>query len=75
MRNMNPFTEADIIDPAATKCTATYVIGFNTSGTSQHEVIQVVNRPDGSTGHYVIMRGVSSAKAAAIVLILNAPEV
>lgn len=74
MSSHTSLIEADIIDPAHTSCRVTYTYGFNTTGSNQHEVIQVVNRPDGSVGNYVIMRGLSSAKTAAIVLILNAPE-
>lgn len=51
-----------------------YATGHNCSGTGQHEVVQQVTHPDGATHEYVIMRGVSRAKAEAIAMILNAPE-
>jgi hypothetical protein len=69
-----PFVLAEIVAPAATGATITYTQGWNCSGTNDHEVMQVVRHPDGAENRYVIMRGLSSAKAAAIVLILNAPE-
>lgn len=69
-----PFILAEIIDPAVTGAGVTYTQGWNCSGTNEHEVMQVVRHPDGAENRYVIMRGLSSAKAAAIVLILNAPE-
>ena len=69
-----PFVLAEVVDPSATGASIRYTRGINTSGTGQNEVIQVVRHPDGAEHHYVIMRGLSSAKAAAIVLILNSPE-
>jgi len=51
-----------------------YGTGFNCSGTNHHEVLQHVRHPDGKEHTYVIMRGLSRAKAAAIAMILNAPE-
>jgi hypothetical protein len=70
-----PFVVAEIVkDGPPDGPSITYLTGFNTSGTNQHEVIQSVRHPDGTTHRYVIMRGLSSAKAAAITLILNAPE-
>jgi hypothetical protein len=70
----HPFVSAEIVDGSATGATICYGQGFNTSGTDQNEVIQMVRHPDGTEHRYVIMRGLSSAKAAAIVLILNSPE-
>jgi hypothetical protein len=70
----HPFVPAEIVDGSATGATICYGQGFNTSGTDQNEVIQVVRHPDGAEHYYVIMRGLSSAKVAAIVLILNSPE-
>jgi len=72
--NKTPLTTADIVSSDATKATVRYDTGFNNSGTSQHEVLQRIRRPDGTEGMYVIMRGLSAAKTAAIVMILNAPE-
>jgi hypothetical protein len=69
-----PFVLAEIADPAATGASVRYSQGWNCSGTDDHEVMQVVRHPDGAEHRYVIMRGLSSAKAAAIVMILNAPE-
>lgn len=69
-----PFELAEIADPTATGASVRYTTGWNCSGTSQHEVIQHVRHPDGVEHDYVIMRGMSRAKANAIVLILNAPE-
>ena len=69
-----PFVLAEIVEPSATGATVTYTQGWNTSGTEEHEVIQVVRHPDGREHLYVIMWGLSSAKAAAIRLILNAPD-
>jgi hypothetical protein len=69
-----PFVVADIVDPGATQATMRYGTGFNCSGTSHNEVLEYVRRPDGSEQAYVIMRGVSRAKAEAIAMILNAPE-
>lgn len=51
-----------------------YCTGWNCSGTGQHEILQVTRHPDGTEDTHVIMRGMSQAKAAAIVMILNAPE-
>jgi hypothetical protein len=68
------FVPAEIVDPAATGASVTYTTGFNCSGTEAHEVMQVVRHPDGAENRYVIMRGLSRTKAAAIVLILNSPE-
>jgi hypothetical protein len=66
-----PFVPADIppSDPAVR-----YSYGFNISGTNQPEVLQVVGAPDGPKSTFVIMRGISAAKAQAIAMILNAPE-
>ena len=50
-----------------------YGTGFNCSGTNQHEVLQHVRDLAGDRT-CVIMRGLSRAKAAAIAMILNAPE-
>lgn len=69
-----PFVLAEIVDPAKTDASVTYTPGWNCSGTNDHEVMQVVRHPDGAENRYVIMRGLSKAKAAAIVLILNSPE-
>lgn len=69
-----PFVPAEIVNPASTGASIRYLPGFNTSGTNQSEVIQVVRHPGGKERYYVIMRGLSSAKAAAVVLILNSPE-
>lgn len=68
------FDLAEIVDPVATGASIRYSQGWNMSGTEQHEVIQLVRHPDGHEHRYVIMRGLSSAKAAAIRLILNAPD-
>jgi hypothetical protein len=70
-----PFRTAEIIPDEPDGRRVTYVTGINCSGTHQNEVIQRVRHPDGQGFEYVIMRGLSSAKAAAICLILNAPEV
>jgi hypothetical protein len=69
-----PFVPAEILDPSATGATVLYATGHNCSGTHEHEVLQQVTHPDGTIHEYVIMRGVSRAKAAAITMILNAPE-
>lgn len=69
-----PFVLAEIVDPDVTASVIRYGTGHNCSGTGQHEVLQHVARPDGTEDTYVIMRGVSKAKAAAIAMILNAPE-
>ena len=74
MTTKTPLTTADIVSGDATKATMRYSTGFGNSGTSQHEVLQYVRRPDGIEGMYVIMRGLSAAKTAAIVMILNAAE-
>ena len=46
-----------------------YTPGFNTAGTGQHEVLEML--PNGS---YLQVLFTSKAKADAIVLLLNAPE-
>ena len=69
-----PLTTADIVSSDATKATMRYDTGFNNSGTGRHEVLQYIRRPDDTEGMYVIMRGLTAAKTAAIVMILNAPE-
>jgi len=69
-----PFVLADIVPSDKTGAVITYTTGFNCSGTSHSEVLQRVRHPDGEKHTYVIMRGMSAAKAAAIAMILNAPE-
>ena len=71
IKGKTPFVTADIVDGNAT---LRYSTGYNCSGTSHHEVLQHVRRPDGTEHAYVILRGVSRAKAQAIAMILNAPE-
>lgn len=71
-----PFVAGEIAEFALGEgVTASYSTGFNLSGTCQNEVLQRAAWPDGTTHVYVIMRGMSRAKAEAIVMILNAPEV
>ena len=69
------FVPAEILDPPATGATVRYATGHNCSGTHEHEVLQQVTHPDGTTHEYVIMRGASRLKTEAIAMILNAPEV
>ena len=69
-----PFVLAEIVDSKVTAATVRYGIGFNCSRTNQPEVLQYVRHPDGQENTYVIVRGLSSQKAAAIAMILNAPE-
>jgi hypothetical protein len=69
-----PFVLAEIVDSEVTAATVRYGIGFNCSRTNQPEVLRHVRHPDGKEFTYVIMRGLSSDKATAIALILNAPE-
>jgi hypothetical protein len=69
-----PFVVAEIIGPEDTGAEIRYGTGINNSGTQQHEVLQLVRHPDGRQNVYVIMRGMSRAKAEAIVMILNAAE-
>lgn len=69
-----PFVLAEIVDIRVTAATVRYGIGFNCSRTNQAEVLQHVRHPDGKEDTYVIMRGLSSQKAAAIAMILNSPE-
>lgn len=70
-----PFTVAEIVAPDKTDARITYVPGYGCSGTRQNEVIQEIRYPDGQMASFVIMRGLPSAiKAAAIAMILNAPE-
>jgi hypothetical protein len=69
-----PFALAEIVDPAMTAAVIRYGTGMNCSGTHQHEVLQNIAHPDGTENTFVIMRGVSRAKAEAITMILNAPE-
>jgi hypothetical protein len=69
-----PFVVAEIVSPEATDATIRYGTGFNNSGTDQHEVLQRVRHPDGAENLYVIMRGISRTKAAAIAMILNADD-
>ena len=70
-----PFVVADLISsdgkPGAV---ITYSTGSNCSGTGQNEVLQKVCYEDGAQATFVILRGVSRAKAQAIAMILNAPE-
>jgi hypothetical protein len=68
-------TVADIVPPEATLAEVRYDVGHNCTGTGHFEVMQLIRRPDGSEGQFVIMRGLSRAKTEAIVMILNAPEV
>ena len=74
MRNTTPFVVAEIVPSDATDATIRYGTGINNSGTEQNEVLQSVRHPDGTENTYVIMRGLSRAKATAIAMILNAPE-
>lgn len=69
-----PFVPAEIVASSPAGATIRYSRGWNCSGTQHHEVIQIVRHPDGAEHRYVIMRGLSPAKASAIALILNAPE-
>jgi hypothetical protein len=69
-----PFVVADIVPNDKTGATITYGHGVNCSGTGHNEVLQHVRHPDGVEHTYVIMRGMSRAKAQAIAMILNAPE-
>lgn len=69
-----PFVVAEIVSGDQTGATVRYGTGFNCSGTGQNEVLQHVRHPDGAERTYVIMRGLSIAKAAAVAMILNAPE-
>ena len=75
MKTKTPLILADIAAPESTLAVSRYDVGHNCSGTSQFEVVQMVLRPDGTEGSYVIMRGLSRAKTEAVVMILNAPEV
>jgi hypothetical protein len=70
-----PFVVAEIVSSDATSAAIRYGTGFNCSGTGHDEVLQHVRHPDGREYTYVIMRGLSRAKAAAVAMILNAPEV
>ena len=69
-----PFTVAEIVASESTGATITYGTGSNCSGTGQNEVLQHIRYPEGGETIFVIMRGMSRAKAQAIALILNAPE-
>ena len=69
-----PFVPGEFAMPDATGESIRYSYGFNCSGTNQPELLQIVRHPDGRENTYVIMRGLSQAKAQAIAMILNAPE-
>lgn len=69
-----PFVVAEIVRPEDTGAKITYSIGLNCSGTGQNEVLQHIHYPDGAMATFVIMRGMSGAKAQAIAMILSAPE-
>lgn len=66
-----PFVPADIPPPDTA---VRYTSGWNLSGSGQAEVLQVTGAPDGPKSTFVIMRGISRAKAEVIAMILNAPE-
>jgi hypothetical protein len=69
-----PFVPAEIITADVPGSAIRYSYGYNCSGTGQPEVLQIISKPDGAERTYVIMRGLSQAKAQAIAMILNAPE-
>ena len=69
-----PFVVADIARDEDTEAEITYIAGWGCSGTGHNEVLQRIRYPDGAEAEFVIMRGMSGAKAQAIAMILNAPE-
>jgi hypothetical protein len=68
------FVVADLVPGESIGATITYGSGSNCSGTGHNEVLQHIRYPDGTEATFVIMRGMSRAKAQAIAMILNAPE-